>query len=307
MIRGLPGSEEVLRVPEVCPLCGTDDFRIVHTERTEGIVKLRMGIEVSVLHVAKCSGCGLHFTIPRPGPDRLKVFYEKNESTEHKAAIIPEERLIIKQALTFLESSGKKGRLLDVGCSAGGFLAEASRAGWECYGVEIRTDDAEHVRKTHHIECVNGTFGEANFPSSFFDAVAFLDVLEHLLHPLDELREAYRCLKHDGAVLVRVPNFGFQLPKERVKFYLGTGEGRVSNFIHINHFTKRTLIEILRRAGFGEVHISCGESSLWMEDDLKHRLSNWLRIGYVNCAKKLYALSGLFLGHELLALARKGG
>src|SRR4030042_1858982 len=44
-------------------------------------------------------------------------------------------------------------------------------------------------------------------PSKTFDIIILTDVLEHLLDPKKVLTECRRLLKHNGSVIITVPNF----------------------------------------------------------------------------------------------------
>ena len=94
-------------------------------------------------------------------------------------------------------------RLLDVGCGTGFFL-EAAGERYDAWGVD---PSATAVRLCHErgmTQVVEGT-AEALPVTGLFDAVLFLDVLEHLDDDLAALAEARRHLAPDGIVLATVP------------------------------------------------------------------------------------------------------
>ena len=95
------------------------------------------------------------------------------------------------------------GRVLDVGCGVGNFLARFQEHGWLCYGVE----PSGYARR----ECMKkGIYVYADF-SSFkddtFDVVIFRGTLQHISCPIQTLDEATRVLKKGGElVILATPN-----------------------------------------------------------------------------------------------------
>jgi SAM-dependent methyltransferase len=96
-------------------------------------------------------------------------------------------------------------RLLDVGCGTGFFL-EAAGVLYDAWGVD---PSATAVRLCHErgmTRVLEGT-AEALPVEGIFDAVLFLDVLEHLDDDFAALAEARRHLAPGGIVLVTVPAY----------------------------------------------------------------------------------------------------
>jgi O-succinylbenzoate synthase len=76
--------------------------------------------------------------------------------------------------------------------------------------------------------------------------VIMLDVLEHLHHPLSSLQKITRALVPGGLLLLKVPNVRHEYglyPKLRGRTALGFGAHE-----HLNHFSRETLTEALRRS-----------------------------------------------------------
>ena len=89
-----------------------------------------------------------------------------------------------------------------------------------------------------------------------FDAVSFLDVLEHLTDPLVALKAARQLLTPDGVLLVSVPNVGHwpvvrDLMAGRFD-YLPVG---ILCETHLRFFTADNLKELLESAGFALVEL----------------------------------------------------
>ena len=116
------------------------------------------------------------------------------------------------------------GRVLDVGCAAGGLLALlADRASYRA-GVELSpTAAAEAARVADHV--VQGSVEDAELPEDSFDVVVLADVLEHLVDPQSALGRAARWVRVGGAVIVSVPNIAHW----QARLSVARGSGRPKN------------------------------------------------------------------------------
>jgi 2-polyprenyl-3-methyl-5-hydroxy-6-metoxy-1,4-benzoquinol methylase len=92
-----------------------------------------------------------------------------------------------------------RGKLLDVGCCRGG-LRKYLHGELEYYGVDVLDNDFNNFIRID----LNSKL--LPFKDKQFDAVNCSDVLEHLFHPLEMLKEIKRVLKDDGTVLISLPN-----------------------------------------------------------------------------------------------------
>ena len=76
----------------------------------------------------------------------------------------------------------KNGRLLDLGCGVGNFLAAARDSGFEVTGVEFNQSANRFARETYGLREIFAMrpedFRSAN-PAKTFDVVTFFEVLEH--------------------------------------------------------------------------------------------------------------------------------
>jgi len=109
---------------------------------------------------------------------------------------------------TLLAVLGRKGagaRLLDVGCSSGAFLMAARALGLECEGVEISPEAADAARRAG-FRVHTGLLEEAAYPDAAFDAIALIELLEHLREPRGLLDECRRILRPGGVLLATTPN-----------------------------------------------------------------------------------------------------
>ncbi|MEM3433763.1 MAG: class I SAM-dependent methyltransferase [Candidatus Methanomethyliaceae archaeon] len=103
-------------------------------------------------------------------------------------------------------SAEKRGRLIDIGCGNGQFLALMRDLGWEVLGVEPDVEAARVAEDTFGIKVIPSTFEEANLPDVSADAITMNHVIEHVHDPITLLKECRRVLRPGGILVVVTPN-----------------------------------------------------------------------------------------------------
>lgn len=148
-------------------------------------------------------------------------------------------------------------RLLDVGCGSGGItelLRDVRSA--RVVGVEPDPLRAAHARE-RGIEVHEGVLSPSLAATlGTFDVVLYADVLEHLVDPLGELEKVAQLLAPNGVLIISVPNvahWSVRVNLLRGRFnYAPTG---IMDATHLRWFTSKTLLELLKRAGFTLVQV----------------------------------------------------
>jgi 2-polyprenyl-3-methyl-5-hydroxy-6-metoxy-1,4-benzoquinol methylase len=100
------------------------------------------------------------------------------------------------------------GRLLDIGCGNGGYLALMQALGWEVAGIETDPVAADLARSSLGAPVHTGTIDDAPMEKASFDAVTVVHVLEHVADPADFLGRAAGFLKPGGRLVAVMPNIG---------------------------------------------------------------------------------------------------
>jgi 2-polyprenyl-3-methyl-5-hydroxy-6-metoxy-1,4-benzoquinol methylase len=145
-------------------------------------------------------------------------------------------------------------RILDIGCAAGDVARILSQRGCSVWGVENDRVAAELAR-AYCKEVVLGDIAaldlEEAFAGTAFDAVLFLDVLEHLLDPAAALRKAARVLAADGKVLASIPN----VAHGTVRLQLLSGRFRYTDVglldrTHVKFFDSAGVKELFKSTGY---------------------------------------------------------
>ncbi len=180
--------------------------------------------------VVRCRLCGLVYVSPRPRQrHELDALYTNARySTRQVAHVLHEGRTREAQwRLDQLESSaGRRGTLLDVGCSAGSFLLAARERGWDVHGIDVSPDAVRHASTALDLDARVATLEDAPFPPRSFDAITIFECIEHMLQPGDALQAAWRLLKDDGVLLITTPNIDGFVPRATY-LLLGRDDWRV--------------------------------------------------------------------------------
>jgi len=196
----------------------------------------------------RCQGCGFWVSSGWEPPEGLAKHY----GSEYQQAryVRPARRkarsarFIVRQ----IEGLRRPGRLLDVGSSLGYVVAAAQERGWEAYGVDVGDEAVAHCQ-AQGLNCLAGDMRHLPFADGFFDVVHCRHVLEHDIEVYQSLEEMRRVLADDGLLVLEVPDA--DAPKVRRR-------GATYRFWWAEHmvcFTRTTLAELMRRAGFAPVRV----------------------------------------------------
>jgi predicted SAM-dependent methyltransferase len=150
---------------------------------------------------------------------------------------------------------------------------------------------ATWVQEQYEVQVINAMYHSRLFSKRVFDAVTFIQVLEHLENPLEILCAAYSHLKPGGLLVVDVPSFN----NPRVIAYRATRCKRLvrMDFIpsHCHYYTRRTLVNLVREAGFQVVRVETGRYGVKFGKQglmirMIDRIACWLGVGGIT----LYAV-----------------
>jgi 2-polyprenyl-3-methyl-5-hydroxy-6-metoxy-1,4-benzoquinol methylase len=102
---------------------------------------------------------------------------------------------VLARNLQPLPKSG--GRLLDIGCGNGSYLAFARDAGWQVRGLDF-DPAAVAVARAKGLDVLEGTIDLLSAECACYDRITLSHVLEHAYDPWDILSACYRLLKPGG-------------------------------------------------------------------------------------------------------------
>jgi 2-polyprenyl-3-methyl-5-hydroxy-6-metoxy-1,4-benzoquinol methylase len=155
------------------------------------------------------------------------------------------------EMLPFIPKSAK--RILDVGCGQGNFSAYLAKEGVEVWGVEVNQQPAKEACKKL-FKVITKSLDEAlsEIPNDYFDVIIFNDVLEHLLHPWEDLKNIKSKLTKEGVVVSSIPNVRYSknlfnlLFKKNWKY---TEQG-ILDSTHFRFFTKKSIKALYKENGY---------------------------------------------------------
>jgi SAM-dependent methyltransferase len=134
--------------------------------------------------------------------------------------------------------------LLDIGCGDGVALARMREVGWnDLHGVDLDQQAVARARE-RGIDAHAGTVASAHYPDASFDVITMSHVIEHVLDPIDLMRECHRVLKPGGRMVVVTPNIESIGHRRFKQTWLHLDPPR-----HLHLFNLRTLRQALDRSG----------------------------------------------------------
>lgn len=149
---------------------------------------------------------------------------------------------------------GANKRVLDIGRDSGYLGEELAAFGNVVSGFEVNPVSAD-VARGHNERVEVGDLEAVDLAAAFdhaqFDVIIYGDVLEHLRDPLPVLRQARSLVAPGGGVFISVPNIAHgdvRLALLHGRFtYTKVG---LLDDTHTRFFTRDSLIEFVREAGF---------------------------------------------------------
>ncbi len=222
-------------MPELCELCRQAALEPVYVP--DGTAR--------EIRVFLCGYCGLVQSLPRAdtgarlppavsgGADWGNVRYGKGFRTPIALDAIA-RHADLTAPLCVLDVGSNRGRF------AKSFLDAASQA--NLVAVEPDERVAGSCADFPRCELIGARIEQTAFADESFDIVHSCHTVEHLAHPLTTLRDHARVLKPGGILVLDCPNIAL----------IGAEDVIEEWFIdkHLTHFSSRTLLRMLKEAGF---------------------------------------------------------
>ncbi|HZI89820.1 MAG TPA: class I SAM-dependent methyltransferase [Candidatus Polarisedimenticolia bacterium] len=235
--------EPELERVEACP-CGSR--RLGERSRAFPLNGIRLGLR-------RCASCGRLLLDPRLEEQALPEAYGEEYYGAGTRKFVPAiERVVdafrdgrAKLAERLLGGATKRGRVLDIGCGSGQFLARIIARGHEGHGTELSAATGARAARVPGLTLHVGLLHAESFPPGFFDLISIWHVLEHLPDPDHVLRLCHGWLRDGGALLVAVPN----ADSWQAKLFQGSWF-HLDPPRHLYHFNRPSLEGALTRAGF---------------------------------------------------------
>lgn len=254
-------------------------------ERNDTLVACcdRYGLDVKTVI---CRSCGLMRTDPCLTEESMTLFYERDYraiyggSLEAPSEVFDQEVARGMEIIRFLETSGISpvGRVLEVGCCAGGILQAFRQRGCEVAGCDFERSSLEYGRQ-RGVPLVKGNSTRLTHyaPATI---IILAHVVEHFRDPVKELSNLRSLLDKNGYLYIEAPGL-FNIEKA----YAWSDLGRYLQNAHVHHFCLESLDYILSLAGFfrmaGDERITAiygpGESRSLFPQGLAQRTIKYLK------------------------------
>jgi SAM-dependent methyltransferase len=227
-----------------CPVCGAPDPSPRFAKDGYSMVE--------------CRGCGAVFVGEDPATIDFGALYGESYYTGGSDAVFADyvgqeaaRRAQARRKLALLRwlppRVARRGRLLDVGCAAGFFLAEARRF-YEVQGVELSAWSSAYARDRLGLPVITGTLPDAKLPADDYDVVTLWDVIEHVPDPVPLLAESARVLRPGGRLVLTTGDWGSRYAQAK-----GADWHLMTPPWHLTMFSRATLAIAARRAGLTPV------------------------------------------------------
>ena len=162
----------------------------------------------------QCASCSLAFVANPPEHTEVLEQYNNNGSSKlayYRMASSADARSFAS-LLELIEARVARGRILDVGCNIGTFVAVASARGWSATGVDVNVEAVEYGRRQHALQLLTLDEFEAQ-PDLRFDVIHTSDTVEHFTDPTSVMQAYVKRLQPGGLLIVSTPNYDSRLCK----------------------------------------------------------------------------------------------
>lgn len=194
----------------------------------------------------QCPSCGLVLLHPVPDEAVLRSYYNEDYQVNfdnYFKGVRRRSRAILGQ---LAKRFPDRGRLLEVGCSYGGFMAEARRDGWDVTGIELSETAASYARENLGLRVLSGSLhGNLNQLGEPYQAVALFHVIEHVPNPVELLEMCRRLIKPKGLLVLKTPNISSFIAR-----LTGGSWHWVSPPAHLYLYSPKTLDLLLKKSGY---------------------------------------------------------
>jgi SAM-dependent methyltransferase len=219
-------AESIERRESCCVVCGATSQTIV----------LREGD-----YTGRLCSCGTIYTSPMPPEGEIDFTDDAH----------PEEfySLSADFKARWLARSCPPGRLLEVGCGNGSFLAAARQRGFDVHGLEPHPGRAANAARRHGLQVRREFLEETTWPHASFDVVYHCDLLSHFPDPIQSLQTMIGLLRPNGRLCFEVGLIGGLSP---LWYWLTR---RIGLEHHLWLYSRPSLRQLLTAAGLEVVEI----------------------------------------------------
>jgi 2-polyprenyl-3-methyl-5-hydroxy-6-metoxy-1,4-benzoquinol methylase len=196
-------------------------------------------------YLVQCQVCGFIFFQRIPTETELQKHYNGYPRNNPLSEITVKR---YNELLDQFEPYRKSGKILDVGCGDGHFLAVAARRGWKVFGTEF-TDEAVEAGLKNGAQVFKGRIQDFNLTEEF-DVITSFEVLEHIHDLRSHTARIHQLLRKGGLFYFTTPNINAL--SRRI---LGGKWTIIEYPEHLSYYTVKTIHRLLTGAGFKRLSI----------------------------------------------------
>lgn len=186
---------------------------------------------------------------------KYEYFYGSAKSGHHHNYLVKPLMEMMSEILP--PPNGQKLRVLDIGCGNGSLTDIIAKNGYEVVGLEESESGVKFAQQSFpDIQFIQGSIYSIPYPElgEKFDIVIACEVIEHLFYPKELVRNAKKCLKPNGVLIITTPYHGYL--KNLVIAILGKMDQHLTTLWdggHIKFFSVATLTTLLASENYTNI------------------------------------------------------
>lgn len=238
-----------------CPLCGAGSFN-----PALDIPDFHLSNEL--FHLTDCALCGFRFTNPRPNNSTIQRYYASESYLSHQSGSPTFmsrvygalRRIAFSAKISVIRKYVNGGKLLDIGCGTGDFLAFAASCGFKPTGVEPNISARTTAIERNAVNVVARVEDAA--PTLPYRVITLWHVLEHLDNLHHSITQIHSLLDSRGSLFIAVPNRDSWDAAFYGRFWAAWDVPR-----HFSHFRTQDVVQLLEAHNFQVV----GIRRMWLD------------------------------------------
>jgi len=240
---------------ETCIVCGNNLF-----ESTVWGGYIFKGREYCIV---RCLKCGFMFLDHLPDLEILNEVYSKDDYFKNYHATnlglrsyietMGSYKRLDEQSISLIKNFKSYGKLLDIGCAGGRFLASAKKYGFEVCGIEPNSTMADFAKNELGLNVFCGTLESIDFKADSFDIVYTADVLEHFHDIERSILIIKKIVRKYGILVIQQPltyNKSFFNLFLKLNMFFKKNKFAENPPLHLWEFNSKTLKMFLEKMGF---------------------------------------------------------